>query len=94
MKLATSNPLPFKATTPMEQQLCSAVEALSGEVVLNVWTQASYPFEDRNGEKVKLEADYEIRTGRLSSGLFAGGSVYLSFVKDGQVVVEFEGSWK
>jgi hypothetical protein len=94
MKLTTVNPLPFVAKTSVEHQLCSKVEALSGEVVLSVWTPETYPFEKASGEKVELEANYEIRTGRLSNGLFASGSIYLGFVREGQIEVEFEGGWK
>ena len=40
-----------------------------------------------------LDADYEVRTGRLVSGLFVAGSVYRGFVRGGQVEVEFDGAW-
>ena len=91
MRLATVNPPPFTAKTRVEQELCAKVEALSGETVLHVWTPDTYPFEDARGEKVKLEADYAVRTGQLLNGLFVGGSLYMGYVRDGQVEVELEG---
>ena len=93
MKIGNSNPLPYVPQSPTERDLCAKVEALSGEVVLNVWTPSSYPHEDINGNQVLLEADFEVRTGRLSRGLFASGSVYRGHVRDGHIEIEFWGIW-
>ena len=93
MRLTTVNPLPFQPRTSLERQLCEKVAAASGEVVLHVWTPESYPFEDADGTRHALDADFEVRTGRLTNGLFVGGSVYRGLVRDGHVEVEFEGGW-
>ena len=93
MRLTTSNPLPFRPRTLLEHQLCEKVVAASGESVLSVWTPETYPYEDPEGRRVALDADYEVRTGRLVSGLFVAGSVYRGFVRGGQVEVEFDGAW-
>jgi len=93
MKLTSAHQQPFRPTTPVEHRLCVQVEAASGETVLQVWHRDSYPFEDLHGERVPLGADYEIRTGRLHAGLFASGSVFLGYVRDDGVEIEFEGSW-
>ena len=93
MRLNTVNPLPYAPKDELERQVCDAVETLSGEVVLDVWTPDSYPFEDLHGKQVALDADYEIRTGRLTRGLFASGSIYRAFVHDGRLDIEFEGAW-
>ena len=93
MRLTTVNPLPYAPRTSIERELCDRVRVLSGEVVLHVWTPDSYPYDDAEGKRVLLEADYEIRTGRLSNGLFVGGSVYRAMVRESQIEVEFFGSY-
>ena len=93
MRLTTSNPLPYVARTDAERDLCEKVQAHSGQVVLDIWTPESYPFEEISGGQVKLEANYAIRTGRLTNGLFTSGSSYLAFVRDGKVELELEGHW-
>ena len=40
-----------------------------------------------------LDADYEIRTGRRTNGLFVGGSIYRAVVREGQVEGEFYGAY-
>ena len=94
MRNPNVNPLPYEPRTAEERQLCELVASASGEVVLNVWTPASYPYEDLEGKQVVLEADFAVRTGHLSGGLFVGGSMYLGFVRNGQVEIEFEGAWR
>lgn len=91
MRNPNVNPLPYEPRTAEERQLCELVAAASGEVVLKVWTPASYPYEDLEGKQVVLEADYAVHTGQLSKGLFVGGSRYLGFVRNGRVEIELEG---
>jgi hypothetical protein len=93
MRLTTSNPRLYFARTDAEHDLCERVQAHSGQVVLDIWTPESYPFEEITGEQVKLEADCAIRTGRLTNSLFTSGSSYLAFVRDGKVELELEGHW-
>ena len=94
MRIPDVNPLPFRPETALEQRICELVAQASGEVVVHVWTQGSYPFFDLSDQPVQLAADYEIRTGRLHRGLFAGGSVYLAHVSGDDVRVEFEGAYR
>ncbi|WP_431256831.1 hypothetical protein ACQ86G_19285 [Roseateles chitinivorans] len=88
------NPLPFRPATPLEHRLCDLVESASGEVVLHVWTQETYPFFDENDEPMKLAADFAVRTGQLHNGLFVGGSMYLAHVCGDDVRVEFTGAYR
>ena len=92
MRLTTVNPLPFRPTTPVEHQLCEKVAAASGEVVLQVLTPETY-LQDERGQRLELLADFEVRTGALFNGLFVGGSVYLGYLRDGQIDIEWDGSW-
>ncbi|MBB3641912.1 hypothetical protein [Variovorax atrisoli] len=87
------NPLPFHPRTELEKTVCNLVTAECGEVVLNFWDQASYPYEDINGNPVPLEADYQVRTGKLYNGLFCTGSYFLVRVNNGAVEIEFESRW-
>lgn len=93
MRLTKSNPSPYAPQTALERELCEKVRACSGETVLHVWTPASYPFTDGEGHPIHLEADYEVRTGRLSRGLFASGSVYRGYVREGRLEVVLHGAW-
>jgi hypothetical protein len=93
MRLSTCNPLPFRPTTSLERELCDKVEAASGEVVLAVWTPETYPFEQLDGRRAVLAADFQVKTGRLTAGLFASGSIYMGHLRGGHVEVEWEGSW-
>ena len=93
MRLTTVNPLPFAPRTPIERQLCDKVQAASGEVVLNVWTPDTYPFTDAEDNVVVLDADFEVKTGRLTNGLFVSGSVYRGFFREGELHIEFYGAW-
>ena len=94
MRITTVNPLPFRPTTSMERDLCEKVAAASGEVVLHVWTPETYPFEGLDAQQVELAADYQVKTGRLTAGLFVSGSVYDGHVRNGQVEIEFVGTWR
>lgn len=93
MRLTTVNPLPYTPKDELERELCDRVRTLSGEMVIQVWTPNSYPYEDVHGNQVALDADYEIKTGRLSEGLVASGSIYRAFVRDGRLDIEPEGAW-
>ncbi|WP_431103989.1 hypothetical protein [Roseateles noduli] len=88
------NPLPFRPTTALERRLCELVEQDCGEVVLNVWTPENYPLTDIDEQPVRVQADYEVRTGRLHNGLFVAGTVYRAFVSEGDVRIEFEACWR
>ena len=94
MRLTTVNPLPFRPATLVERDLCEKVAAASGEVVLQVWTPETYPYEGLDGQQVVLAADYQVKTGRLTAGLFVSGSVYDGYLRNGQVEIEFVGAWR
>ena len=94
MRLTTVNPLPFHPANSVERDLCEKVAAASGEVVLQVWTPETYPFEGHDGQQVVLDADYQVKTGRLTAGLFVSGSVYDGHLRNGHVEIEFVGAWK
>jgi hypothetical protein len=93
MRLTTVNPLPFRPTTPLERELCEKVETASGEVVLKVCTPETYPYEEANGQRAVLAAEYQVRTGRLSAGLLVSGSVYEGHLRNGRIEIERVGSW-
>ena len=87
------NPLPYRPSTALERELCDKVAAASGEVVLKVLTPETFAVEGLDGQDQVLAADYEVTTGRLTEGLFVGGSIYLGYVRDGLIEVEWDGSW-
>jgi hypothetical protein len=93
MRRATVNPLPHVPRTDLERTVCEKIQSRSGEVVLEIWSPDTYPFEDAQGNRVRLEADFAVRTGRLTGGLYASGSTYLAFVRGDQIEVVFEGAW-
>jgi hypothetical protein len=77
----------------MERDICERVAAASGEVVLELWTPATYPYEGLDGQQVELASGYQVKTGRLTEGLFVSGSVYDGHVRNGRLEIERVGTW-
>lgn len=94
MKNPFANELPYVPTTPVEKEICDRVVALSGEVILDLWTQADYPFYDGEDRQREIPADYVVRTGRLSNGLFCAGSFFNVQVTPDGLLISDEGGWR
>lgn len=95
MRLYGESEPAYEPNNEAERAICKAVEAFTGQEVMTLWTQDTYPYEEENGKQIQMEHDYIAETGvrNKPGGMFIGGVEVGVSLHDGEITLEELGIW-